>query len=468
VSRPRLLLAGLLAVGVIVFGLVRLASDGQPPFRIDLRLSNAAGLREGSEVKVAGTPVGKVASIELGRGDVVRVGLEISRDKAQVGRGATVAIRSANLLGQKFVDLRPGDTTRPAASGLLLQGASISTPVDLDQVFGVLDADTRTRLGVLINEAGTGLLGRHADVATLLRSLPSDLDQARQLMDQLAGDNRSLRQLVARSQRVTSRLAPERRALGEVVRTAGDAMETVSARRVELADTLRRAPGALDELRGFLDQLRATTVPLGPAARRLSSTAPALRSTLEALEPFRTAAAPVLDEAKATAPALQRLGDRATPVVRTAGPTLRALNTLAGASPPLTKALDLSIDDILGFMQGWARATQNRDGVGHYFQGQASFGPEILRTAVNRLLAEQAPAPSSRRRSGTKRPGAASPGGSAQPDSSPKLPGSGPVRDAVDELDSALDAITGRSPSASHKPGARQPSSALLDFLLAP
>jgi ABC-type transporter Mla subunit MlaD len=290
-------------------------------------------------------------------------------------------------------------------------------------------------------------------------------------MSDLTRDNRSLRQLVARSERFTSRLAPERRRLGDVVQVASGAMETLSARRTQMAATLQRAPRALTELRGFLDELRATTRPLGPAARTLSSTAPALKSTLDALEPFRVAATPTLDEAHAAAPALQRLADRATPVVKSAAPPVQSLSTLAQAAPPLTKALDASIDDVLGFVQGWARATQNRDGVGHYFQGQGIFGAEILRSAVNRLLA-QAPSTNRRKRPSSQGSADRTPATGNRPskpsDVLPKVPGSAPLKGALDGVGKILDGVVGGLPKAPQKPAGKDRDAGLLDFLLGP
>jgi virulence factor Mce-like protein len=415
--------------------------------------------------------VGRVDRIALGPRDVVEVELELDRDKTRIGRGVSVAIRSANLLGQKFVDLRPGDTSRPVRGPVRIPRSRTSAPVDLDRVYAVLDADTRTRLGVLINEAGIALTGRRADFNALLRALPSDLDKAAGLARDLAGDNVTLRRLVARSGRFVGRIAEDRRDLTRVVRTAGGAMRTVSARRPQLAAALRRAPGTLAAMQRFLGELRATTVPLAPAARALSAAAPSLTSTLREVEPFRRAAAPALDEARATAPALGRLGVRATPVLRRAQPTVAALDTLATAAPPLTSALDKGVDDVFGFVEGWARSTQTRDGAGHVFHGHISFGPEIIRTAVRRLLDQQGAR--SRRRGAapkplTRRPPApqAAPRPGRPPAAAPKrVPEV--LEDALDSFGGAVDGLTKRLPLGPREP-APDGSRSLLDLLLKP
>jgi hypothetical protein len=67
-----------------------------------------------------------------------------------------------------------------------------------------------------------------------------------------------------------------------------------------------------------------------------------------------------------------------------------ALESLARTAPPLTGALDTGIDDLLGFVEGWARAIQTRDGPGHIFRGHVSLGPAAIRSAVADLLQQQA------------------------------------------------------------------------------
>jgi phospholipid/cholesterol/gamma-HCH transport system substrate-binding protein len=378
---------GLLAAAALAIVLVSMT--GGSDFRVELRLPTSSGLRQGSDVKVGGVTVGKVARLDLGRDDLVEVGLSVDPDKARVGAGASVAIRSANLLGQKFVDLQPGDHAAPARSGVVIPASRVTTPVDLDEIYAVLDGGTRARLGVLINEAGTAFTGRKVDLNTLLRGLPAQLDKAADLVAQLNGDNATLRDLVARSDRFVSRINASRGDLTGVVRAAGQTMESLAARRPQLTESLRRAPHTLVTTRRFLDDLRATTVPLGPAARALSAVSPALSSTLGELEPFRRAAAPALREAAAVAPLLGRLGDGATPVVERANPTVASLDRLVDAAPPLTRALDIGVDDVMGFVQGWPRALQTRDGAGHVFRGHFSMGPEFIRGAVGTLLARR-------------------------------------------------------------------------------
>lgn len=429
---------------------------GEEPYRLRLVLDNASGLRGGSEVRIGDVTAGKVASVALGPRDQVVAELELEPAHAPVGRDASVAISSLNLLGQKYVALAKGDPARPAPSGFTVPRSRLSTSTDLDQVLNVLDTDTRTRLAILINEAGFAVSGRRADFNQLLRELPRTTAAATELLDQFVGDNRTLAHLVDRSDAFIAQIARERRGLGTMVDTLGQTAATFAARRTQLRQTLERAPDTLRSLQGFLGDLRATTLPLGPAARDVAATAPALTSMLTELEPFRRAAEPALGEARRLAPALNTLARGATPVVRRATPTLRSMADFSRALVPVTDTLDHSMDNLLAIVHNWSRAIQFRDGLSHVFNAQLAVSPETLLSAIRRLErlqrgSRRAGAPRPGRRSPDRRPErpqAPAPGLSVPEVKVPRLPDLPRVPDPSpalpdDELDGVLDYLLG-------------------------
>jgi virulence factor Mce-like protein len=371
-----------LLVGAIVALIAVIASGGATPYVVAVRMSDASGLRGGSQVKVGDVAVGTV-SLQLARGDVVEAKLNL--DRGRIGPGASVAVVSANLLGSKYVQLSPGDVRHPLPSGTAIPPSRVSYPVDLDQLLGVLSADTRTRLQIVINEAGIALTGRAADFNKLLAVLPHDFTTGTQLLGQLVADNHTLAQTVQHAGGFISEMSAQRDQITRLIEVTGQTMQAVAARRGALAQTLATAPPTLVALQGFLGDLRSTTVPLGPAARYISATAPRLTSTLLALPAFERAATPALAKAITVAPLLTSLSHTATPVIQSADPTLRSLSTFAHASTPLTQTLNLSIDNALALIQGWARAIQSRDAVGHYFRGRATVTAAVLLDAVKLL-----------------------------------------------------------------------------------
>jgi phospholipid/cholesterol/gamma-HCH transport system substrate-binding protein len=455
--------AALLLAAIAVFAVVR--SNGGDAYRVRLVLDNADGLRQGGEVALGGVAIGKIDSLHLGRRDAVIANLELDDGQGPIGRGATAAIAARNLLGQKFVDLYPGDVTHPLPSGSTLRGSRVQTPTDLDQVLDVLDTDTRTRLGILINETGVAVAGRKADFNGLLRDLPRSLADLRQLFDGLDSTSRTLSSLVRRSDAVVGRLATQRRALGRLVAAAGGAGQTVSARRGALRETLARTPATLTALRQALVELRTTAATLRPAAREITATAAPLADTLRAVEQLPAAAKPALRQARAIAPRLNALGKELTPVLRRAVPTAQALGVLSGDAGPLMRALDVSVDDSLGVVEGWARAIQGRDGLGHSFRIHLGITADTIGHLVNRLQ----PTPAKRERhpstAGTRAtPPATAPGSAKLPATRvPQLPS------VIGDLPRIVENVTGRlkQPSAPAPAPADAPDE-LLDFLLGP
>jgi virulence factor Mce-like protein len=472
----------LLAVAALIAVLV--ATSGSSPYRVQLELSTATGLREGSQVKVGGVPVGKVHKLRLAKDDVVVADLALD-DNDPVGPGASASVVTSNLLGSKFIQLDRGDVGRPLPSGTRLPASRVDYPVDLDQVLNVLDPDTRTRLQVLLNEAGTAVTGRQEDLSATLRLLPPSLKGGAKLLAELNTDNGSLERLVKNASGVVDRVTGERRQLTRVIDGADGVLRTTAQRQAALRETLARAPGTLRVARRVLADMEATTVPLRPAADAIRATAPALTDTLAQLPGFQKAAEPTLQRATDVAPTLTKLAAGATPVLRRARPTLTALQSVASTSKPLTDVLRVSIDDGLGLAEGWARAIQTRDKLGHVFRGRAILPVNTLASLVARLVSQQ-PASAAKKAAPSLRPqrdpdpqAASTPTAPPPAGSAPKLPKLPlpHVPTVVSDVNGVLDSLLGglKSPKAGSPPpasetsgGSTAPARDLLDFLLGP
>jgi phospholipid/cholesterol/gamma-HCH transport system substrate-binding protein len=450
------------ALGAIVL----VAGGGSDPYVVKLRLDNAGGLRNGSDVVTGGVKIGQV-HLALVAHDRVEADLQIERSHAPVGQDATAAIAAANFLGRKRVELTFGDVSRPAPDGFVIPTARVTTSTDLDQVLNVLDADTRARLGILINEAGVAFTGRRQDFNNLLDSLPHAETKARVLLGRLVADNHTLADTLTTSDRFVGTVTAQRKELSRMVAVLGAAAQPTADRRAQLRETLRRAPETLRTLQRFLADLRTTTVPLGPAARDLTAAAPALSDTIAQVEPFRRAAEPALRAATAAAPQLTRLATGATPVLRQASPVVAQVATLSEAAVPVTKTLDHSVDNVLAIVQNWSRAIQFRDGLSHIFRGEALFSPETIRSLVERLGVSLNPGalPAGRAKTRGAAPAASSPvpAASAPATAPAPSPGAGAAPGLGGIVDAATGAVGGLAGGGN--PGSKN-SQDLLDYLL--
>jgi phospholipid/cholesterol/gamma-HCH transport system substrate-binding protein len=349
-----------------------------------MRVSDADGLRDGSPVVIGGVSVGSVHLDAHER--YVTIELNLSRRYAPVGRNVTAAIVSQNILGQKEVSLTPGDRRRePAASGYLVPGAQTYASADLDQLLSTLDAPTRSRLAVVVNELGTAFYGRQLDFHQFITELVPALESGSNFLGQLASENAVLGHLLQNTNAFVGSLAASRIQIADGLDALGEATQTVAGRQQSLRATLRAAPRALETARTFLASLQATTGPLASTARLLSSAAPSLQTTLERIAPFTAAATPALQAATSqTAPALSKLAASGTPNAGALLPTLVNTSDLVRQQvPAVGDALNGSIDNLLALLDNWTHAIQFRDGISHIFRGEGTIAPSIY----TRLLA---------------------------------------------------------------------------------
>jgi phospholipid/cholesterol/gamma-HCH transport system substrate-binding protein len=463
-------IAGVLALTV---------SGGGRSYELHLQLNDADGLRNGAKAVIGGVQVGTV-QLRLGRHDQVLATVALDPRDAPVGRDASAIIASVNLLGQKDVELIPGDRQDPAPSGWTIPASRVTPSTDLDQVLDVLTPDTRDQLTVLINELGAAVTGRRADFSALLQELPNSLATGTTLLQRLAGDHRRLVDLVAKSDRFVTALAQQRTALAQLVGTASRTAVAVSARDAQLRQTLAELPATLADARGFLEDLRQTTVPLGPAAVDIERTAPDLATVLGQLGPFTTAATPTLQQATAVAPELTRLATGAAPVLGQAVAPLRTLATDSSELVPVSDTLAHSADNLVGILTNWSHAIELRDGLSHVFRAEVTVTPQTLQGMIDRLLSTQTahrPAPA---RQIAPRPMGHSatppPAASNAPTAAPPAPAAGgSARGVLSGLGSTLSGLvhkiagSGGQQSSSPPPGQSHSGlQSLLGYLLRP
>lgn len=475
-SRTLAPLAG--SAAAIVLALILLTGGSSDDYTVKVKLTDALGLRNGSKVVVGGVTVGRV-HLSLAGDDEVDARLTIDRRYAPIGKDASAAVTSVNLLGEKSLQLDPGNRSDPAPSGSTLAAAKVTPSTDLDQVLDVLDTGTRARLTILVNAAGQAFTGRRADFASILETLPNGLRNGTDLLTRVNGEHRTLSDLVARSDRFIATLTKNRGELADTLDTFGRAAQTAETRRPQLRQTLRELPGTLQTAQVFLNDLRSTALPLGPAARQLSGVAGPLDDTLAEIAPFTKAATPTLDRAVAVSPALTRLADGATPVLRKAVPTLQTLASFSSALEPISAMLNRSADNIIGVASNWAHAIQGRDSLSHVFRAEVAVTPQTVEQLVDRLLAMQAA-----RSTGRKRPDRAgrvrTPTGRRPADAvkhalDPARKALGSVKKLTDPVTSTIDGVldslgipTGSSTQPPTGGDGKRTASSLLDFLLKP
>jgi len=102
------LIVGIAAVtylSVVVSGVTAFGTDG---YRLMAKFENSSGLKKGAVIEIAGVKVGQVESISLDHEtQESMVWLDLRHD-IEVQDDAVASIRTAGIIGDKFIKISPG------------------------------------------------------------------------------------------------------------------------------------------------------------------------------------------------------------------------------------------------------------------------------------------------------------------------------------------------------------------------
>ncbi len=226
--------------------------------------TDATGLVDGDDVRIAGVRVGNVSGIKVVRQSVAEVTFTVRADRP-LPASTTAAIRYRNLVGQRYVSLTqgPGDVGgRLAANGVIpieRTRPALDLTVLFDgfqPLFQALDPTQINRLSyeivqVLQGEGGTveDLLASTASLTSTLASrdavigrLVTNLNAVLGVVDQR---DRQLSTTIADLQRFVSGLAADRRAIGDSLAGINDLASATAGLLAEARPPLR---GDIDQL----------------------------------------------------------------------------------------------------------------------------------------------------------------------------------------------------------------------------
>jgi phospholipid/cholesterol/gamma-HCH transport system substrate-binding protein len=101
-------LIGIVSIGYLTIRLGKMEIIGDNYYSITARFQSITGLKAGSEVEVAGVPVGQVEGISLDQERWMAV-VKMKIDKGVVvSEDAIASIKTAGLIGDKYIKISPG------------------------------------------------------------------------------------------------------------------------------------------------------------------------------------------------------------------------------------------------------------------------------------------------------------------------------------------------------------------------
>jgi phospholipid/cholesterol/gamma-HCH transport system substrate-binding protein len=99
---------------------------------LSARFTNASGLKKGSSVRISGVSVGEVTKVALKPDDMTALVTFHIDAKIKLDDDTSAAIRSAGLIGEKFISLKPGSSGMELKPGAVI--VDTESAVDLEDL----------------------------------------------------------------------------------------------------------------------------------------------------------------------------------------------------------------------------------------------------------------------------------------------------------------------------------------------
>ncbi|MBF6223611.1 MCE family protein [Nocardia abscessus] len=267
------IIGGVLIVALLLVSSVyKLIGVGEQSIKAEF--VQAAGIRVGDKVNVAGVASGRVVGAEI-EGSHVMLTLSVS-DDVKLGPDARASIKMATLLGARYVDLEPGDGS--GLKGKRIPVSNTAVPYNLADVvqigtpkFEALDTKKLSDSLNLINEQMNGSPQLTAQALDSVGALAKVIDSRKAEVDSLLED----------LDRVTRILGDNRNSILLVI-TQGEA---IANRVMERQALLRQL---LDNVATLTKQLEAIGAEnndqLGPTIAQLNTMAEGLQKNKDNLD----------------------------------------------------------------------------------------------------------------------------------------------------------------------------------------
>jgi ABC-type transporter Mla subunit MlaD len=357
-----------------------------PTYLVRAIFDNAGFAVPGEDVRVSGAPVGSIQSLSVTKGLKAAVTLAItSPEFTPFHQNATCAIRVQSLIGERYVDCEPGTSNTPALTKIThgpgtgsyyLPVTQTSSPIDSDLVQDIYQLPIRERFGLILNELGTGLAARGADLNAVIRRADPALGDTDRVLQILAKQNRQLAQLSTDSNRVLSPLAKVKQAIADFVVQANTTSQASASRAADISRSINQFPPFLRALRPLVTDLGALADQGTPLMDSLGESASAISRQFVNLTPFAKAARPALI-------ALGKSSAESLPALKATMPLAQRLNNLGVQAEPASKSLDQlleslnqtgAIEQLMSLLFYGTSAGNGFDADGHYVRAEPLVG----------------------------------------------------------------------------------------------
>jgi phospholipid/cholesterol/gamma-HCH transport system substrate-binding protein len=248
------------AIIIVVFGQMRFdRTTGYTAV-----FSNVSGLRAGQFVRASGVEVGKVSKIELLDGGAqAKVHFSVDRS-LPLFDGTTASVRYLNLIGDRYMELKRGDSNKRLAAGGTIPIERTQPALDLDALIG--------------------------GFRPVFRALDPDKvnNIAQSIITVFQGQGGTINDILDQTASLTSALADRDQAIGEVIRNLNTVLDTTVRHQQQFDETVQNFEKLITGLKNRKDPIAGSVADISDAAGTiadlLADNRPLLQSTITYLE----------------------------------------------------------------------------------------------------------------------------------------------------------------------------------------
>jgi phospholipid/cholesterol/gamma-HCH transport system substrate-binding protein len=231
-------------------------SRGKGTREIKVTFDNVAGLDEKSAVRVAGVRKGKVTKIQVLPNGQAEVTLEVD-DDVPLRSNATAKVANLGLLGEKYIELDPGDETQPvnAQKEVRLRGSAPASFDDVTNQVAAIATDVKAITASLRTVvAGPTGQQRLEDIVENVRAITGEVRAL------IAANRTNVDATLANAREITAALKVEIPKLArDIDRVANQIGGTVGENREDVRVVVENLKGLSRDLRTTADNLNAIT-----------------------------------------------------------------------------------------------------------------------------------------------------------------------------------------------------------------
>jgi phospholipid/cholesterol/gamma-HCH transport system substrate-binding protein len=248
------------AIIIVVFGQVRFdRTTGYTAI-----FSNASGLRSGQFVRASGVEVGKVSNVEVvNGGSQAKVEFNVDRS-LPLFEGTTASVRYLNLIGDRYLELKRGDSDKRMPAGGTIPIEHTQPALDLDALIGGFRPVFRALDPDKVNEIAQSII-------TVFQGQGGTIND---ILDQTAS--------------LTSALADRDQAIGQVIRNLNTVLDTTVKHQDQFDQTVQDFEKLITGLNNRRDPIAGSVADIsdaaGTVADLLADNRPLLQSTVGHLE----------------------------------------------------------------------------------------------------------------------------------------------------------------------------------------